>query len=199
MAPMSKTDRQRQTSIPKQHRSTIEALKARGIGEVVPLDMPPAKVNKARKGLTAKQEAFAKLVAAGQTLASAYRQAYDCSNMADATIWNNASRLMSHNGVSARIDQLVRQLDEQSLHDAARLRRFMLETLHEIASDKHASDGARVRACELIGKLDVVQAFKELAPTKTPENATASELEAQLRERLTRILSATPSKQSDSH
>ena len=47
-------------------------------------------------GLTAKQEAFAQGVAQGKTLSEAYRLAYDCQRMKDASIWTEASQLMDN-------------------------------------------------------------------------------------------------------
>jgi hypothetical protein len=43
--------------------------------------------------LTHKQETFAQRVAEGAKLSTAYREAYDASNMAQTTIWPHASRL----------------------------------------------------------------------------------------------------------
>jgi phage terminase small subunit len=57
-------------------------------------------------GLTPKQEAFAQAVAAGKSMADAYRQAYDCSRSKDSTIYPKASRLMAEGKVKARLAQL---------------------------------------------------------------------------------------------
>ena len=46
-------------------------------------------------GLTEKQERFAQCLAEGMTLAEAYRQSYDCSTMALATIHFRGPRSMN--------------------------------------------------------------------------------------------------------
>lgn len=57
-------------------------------------------------GLTGKQEAFAQAVAAGKSLADAYREAYDCSRSKDSTVYPRASRLMASGKVKARVAEL---------------------------------------------------------------------------------------------
>ena len=58
-------------------------------------------------GLTAKQERFAQLVAAGATQSDAYRQAYDVSpDTHRDTVIEDASHLAAHPNVSPRIQEL---------------------------------------------------------------------------------------------
>ena len=52
--------------------------------------------------LTAKQEQFVKGIIDGMSQADAYRSAYDTSRMADKTVHEKASRLMSDGKVRAR-------------------------------------------------------------------------------------------------
>ena len=59
--------------------------------------------------LTLKQQTFADSIAAGQTQAAAYRSAYDAADMAPATVWNEASKLVRHPEVSDRVDHLQRE------------------------------------------------------------------------------------------
>lgn len=56
--------------------------------------------------LTDKQEKFAQAIAKGFTQADAYREAYDCENQKDETIWSNACRLMNNAKVIARVKEL---------------------------------------------------------------------------------------------
>lgn len=51
--------------------------------------------------LTAQQEEFVRLVIGGKTATDAYRAAYSTENMADRTIWAQASRLNAHPSVVA--------------------------------------------------------------------------------------------------
>ena len=51
--------------------------------------------------LTLKQMAFIHALLEGKSASDAYRTAYDCSKMADRTIWSEASRLRANPKVSA--------------------------------------------------------------------------------------------------
>uniref|UniRef100_A0A6M3KT82 Putative terminase n=2 Tax=viral metagenome TaxID=1070528 RepID=A0A6M3KT82_9ZZZZ len=56
--------------------------------------------------LTAKQEAFAVRVVAGDSLADAYRATYSASRATDKTVWESGSKLAAKPKVSARIKEL---------------------------------------------------------------------------------------------
>ncbi len=51
--------------------------------------------------LTPKQQAFVQGLLEGKSASNAYRAAYDCSNMAEPTVWSEASRLRANPKVSA--------------------------------------------------------------------------------------------------
>ena len=102
-------------------------------------------------GLTAKQEAFAQCVAQGKTLSDAYRESYDCESMKEASIWTEASKLMDNPKVAQRVNSIQQAIEEKTLHDQARLRRLILERLHQEATTAE-SDSARIRALQLVGK-----------------------------------------------
>lgn len=102
-------------------------------------------------GLTAKQEAFAQAVASGKTLSDAYRSSYEASKMKDSTVWTEASLLMDNPKVSERVQAIQTAVEQRTLHDAARLKRRVLEQLHKEALSAE-SDSARIRALELLGK-----------------------------------------------
>ena len=102
-------------------------------------------------GLTAKQEAFAQGVANGLTLADAYRQSYNAENMKEASIYTEASLLMDNPKIVQRVSGIQQAREDRTLHDSARLRRLVLERLHQEATEAE-SDSARIRALELLGK-----------------------------------------------
>lgn len=140
---------------------------------------------KDHNGLTAKQEAFAQGVGArGETLAGAYRAAYDAEGMSPAAVHVAACRLMDNAAVALRVNALVQQRQAKTSHDAARIRQHVIERLHAESIDPDSSPAARVRALELLGKLDTVQAFKERVQQEpaTPAQADlAATLEARLK------------------
>ena len=66
------------------------------------------------KDLTAKQEGFAQSIAyQGMNQSDAYRANYDCSNMADTTVWDNAYTLTNHTEVAPRIEELRQAIDSR--------------------------------------------------------------------------------------
>ena len=81
--------------------------------------------------LTAKQEKFAQLVAAGSDLSTAYRKSYDCEKSSDQVIWNRASELNKHSEVSVRVKELQQQNEEQEIWT----RRNIMERLVRIADE----------------------------------------------------------------
>lgn len=136
-------------------------------------------------GLTSKQESFCQGVGSrGETLAVAYRAAYDAANMAPATVHNEACKLMARPEIAARVNELVRERQTKTSHDAARIKAHVIERLHAESIDPDSPPAARVRALELLGKLSDVAAFKERVATETHDAAPAdlaATLEAKLK------------------
>ncbi len=142
-------------------------------------------------GLTAKQEAFAQGVGSrGETLAVAYRAAYDATNMAPATIHAEACRLMANPLIAARVNALVKARQASAQHDAARIKAHVIERLHAESIDPDNPPAARVRSLELLGKLSGVGAFIERVATEQAEAAPA-DLAATLEARLRAVLGKT--------
>ena len=166
--------------------------KAKGKGKpalsVVPgsVVVPLAKgQGKDENGLTAKQEAFCQGVGSrGDTLAASYRAAYDASGMTPASIHAEACRLMANPLIATRVNALVREKQARASYDAARIRSHVVERLHAESVNPDNPPAARVRALELLGKLDVVGAFRERVETEAKQAAPddiAATLEARLK------------------
>ena len=107
--------------------------------------------------LTAKQEAFAMQVAKGAVLSDAYRECYSAEGMRDSTIWSEACKLAQNPKVATRVKALQAE-----------------------------TDGARVRALELLGK--TVSMFTDKIEQTDTAERSASDIEADLRRRLDRLL-----------
>jgi len=69
----------------------------------------------ASKSLTPKQEAFARFVSEGDTLAGAYRKAYNAENMQNNSIHVNASQIMADTKISLRVAELQELAAERTL------------------------------------------------------------------------------------
>jgi len=91
--------------------------------------------------LTPKQEKYAQLLGTSTiTQSDAYRQAYDCENMDDKTIWEAASRLAADSKVIARIEELKAESKRHLKYDAeAHFRK--LEKLEALALTPMGKDG----------------------------------------------------------
>jgi hypothetical protein len=139
-------------------------------------------------GLTGKQEAFCQGVGTrGETLAVAYRAAYDAANMAPHTVHNEACKLMARPDIAARVNALVQEKQAKTQHDANRTRQYVIERLHTEASDPNNPPSVRVRALELLGKLGDVGAFVERTSAEAAPSSQA-ELAATLEARLRAVL-----------
>ena len=87
--------------------------------------------------LTDKQEKFAQGIAKGLTQADAYREAYDCEEMVDNTVYKEACLLMNNPKIAERVKELKeRNLEKNYDRDV----RYYLEKLEEIRQ-KAVADG----------------------------------------------------------
>ena len=118
--------------------------------------------------LTAKQEAFAKAIVEGMNQADAYRSAYSTKNMADKTVWENASRLAADSKVSARIAELRERLASESIMSAQQRLRWLTEII--MNSDASMSD--KLKAADIMNKMqgEYVQKVQAEVQTETTIN-----------------------------
>ena len=135
--------------------------------------------------LTGKQEAFAQLVAKGSMLVEAYREAGYMPNGSDKTQWEAASRLMANSKVLARVKQIQADIEEDRRTIERRREEYVLKRLQEEA-EQADTDGARVRALELMGK--TIGMFTDRVETDDKTERAASDIEAELRQKLERLL-----------
>ncbi len=66
--------------------------------------------------LTIKQEIFIQRLIEGYSQREAYKFAYNCENMKDATIDNNAYKLMQNNEIITRYEELLNELKEKAFY-----------------------------------------------------------------------------------
>ena len=137
--------------------------------------------------LTAKQEAFAQLVAKGSMLVEAYREAGYMPNGSDKTQWEAASRLMANSKVLARVKQLQADIEDDRRTREHRLREHVLKRLQEEA-DGADNASSRIRALELLGKSLTVSMFTDRVEQAETSERSASEIEKELEAKLSRLL-----------
>lgn len=80
--------------------------------------------------LTAKEEKFCNNVVSGMTLSDAYKNSYNAKNMSDNTIYVKASELAKKDKIKVRIEELRKQLSDDSIMSA----KERMKLLTEIAS-----------------------------------------------------------------
>jgi len=141
------------------------------------------------KPLTPKQEHFVNHMLKGTTATEAYRQAYNTENMNDHTIRNEAARLMGHPGIGMALEKGFKAQREKAVHSAASLRLFVQERLY-LEATQAKGDAARIRALELIGKMQTVALFSERIETEDVTRS-AQEIREELQERLEALLKAS--------
>ena len=138
------------------------------------------------RGLTDKQEAFAQAIFEGANFSDAYRQAYDASNMSAASIHTEACLLVQNPKVSQRLEQLNLDREQQRRMQSLSRSDFVLKQLTEEALNTDNSDGARVRALELLGKS--VALFTDKVETEDKTERDADAIKRELQAKLDRLL-----------
>ena len=96
-------------------------------------------------GLTPKQEKFCQGIVKGLSQADAYRDAYDCENSSDEVIWNEASKLMKSREVSARVDELRKEVTQEIKYTKADCFRQLQEAF-AVAAEQNNSQAMRAAA-----------------------------------------------------
>ena len=140
-----------------------------------------------RQRITARQIAFADDVTSGMTLTQAYKNNYDTSKSKNETVWSNACSLASNKKVQARIQENYARMDDNRSNIEARRREYVLVGLQKEA-EQAETDGARIRALELLGK--TIAMFTDGIQTDDVTDKTATELEQEIKSKLARFLNA---------
>jgi hypothetical protein len=139
--------------------------------------------------LTDQQEKFASLVAMGNTLIESFKQSYAWEGYKKGNIYNKAYSLIKHPKIAARVDQILREREGANVHEGARLRAFVIERLQRESLNEKNPGSSRVRALELLGRMDMVRLFEE-TPEKDAKQQHAGDVLKDIETRLTKILSA---------
>lgn len=146
---------------------------------------PPTKVSRAltHRGLTYKQDRFAKYVSEGHKMEDCYRMAYPSSKgRPTAQILADASKVKNHPKVKERIEEYIAKQERYSSYNPAKLRQVAVETIMEIAQRATAKDSDRLKAAELLGKMAQVNLFnQQLDTSSNVQLADRIDLEQKLR------------------
>lgn len=154
-------------------------------GKEADIAMQPKGQGKNEFGLTVKQERFAQAMASGiyTSQAAAYKTAYNCENMTNESVVEVASRAMNSVAILSRIRSIIGAKSQIESKTTEQIKQHVITRLQLESTDNKSSASARIRALELLGKLQGVQAFKETLDINTIEQ-DANTLTAQLERKL---------------
>lgn len=114
--------------------------------------------------LTVKQEIFVQRLIEGDTQTDAYRFAYNCDNMKDATISNNAYKLMQNNEISTRYKELLEEHKQKALWTRGKAEKELMWLLEKSKEDieykglKQANSSAMMNSIKELNVLSDVYA-----------------------------------------
>lgn len=108
--------------------------------------------------LTIKQEKFCLEYIKDGNASRAYREAYDASNMKEATINRNAKALTDDNKIATRIDELRQEIKSKAILSIEERKELLSMIAKNIAYDKegNANYGDARGAIDLLNKMDGV-------------------------------------------
>lgn len=98
--------------------------------------------NPKEQRLTPKQELFCQHYVDIGIASEAYRLAYDCSNMKQATVWRNASAMLSNNKVSTRIKEIEAQRAEESKVERKIVEKVLMDIIQVDPAELYIIDEA---------------------------------------------------------
>lgn len=175
----------------KRFKNTVKALENLAVDAAKPDNVAPfGRAN--QYGLTEKQEDFARYVANGSTLSDAYRNSYDVSNMSTSSVYTAASQLIDNTKVASRVKTLM-EIREKKTHaiDAMRIRQHVFDRLMIESVMDESPAASRIKALELLGRIDLVSMFKESkGPLEDKEDV--GEITAKLQAMLGKLIDVTP-------
>lgn len=117
-------------------------------------------VSSKSKGLTHKQQTFARELAKGTTKAEAYRKAYN-RNPAPSTIVNTPYRLASDPRIQHEVEAYKLAIESAKHRTPEALRQLVIKTLVDVAISPDAKDAVKVQAVKVLGTVVEVGAFLE--------------------------------------
>ena len=135
-------------------------------------------------GMTEKQEALAWELANGATQKDAYTKVYNVKSTNSATIENMASVACRHPKVQERMKAMLSDIQSKMMRDAIGIRKHVFTRLLMESEDSESPPAARIRALELLGKIDIVGMFRDRVEQRIVDNRKPEEIEQELRDRL---------------
>lgn len=136
--------------------------------------------------LTSKQEKFCQGIVSGLNQSDAYRSAYDVSGMLDASVNNEAYKMMQAPDITSRIDALRLPVAERLGLGLEDYLKEMIDMKDDARGD--AEHSAAIKAFELVGKaLGYYVNKTEISGHLAIEQLSDEELDKRLAEKLATV------------
>ena len=128
------------------------------------------------KGLTHKQQSFARELAKGTTKAEAYRRAYKPTATA-ATLSGEPYRVASDPRISAEVEAYKIAIESAKHRTPEALRQLVIKTLVDVAISPDSKDSVKVAAVKVLGTVVEVGAFLERREVINTTSSTQAKAE----------------------
>jgi len=175
-------------------RSRVESVQIRTKKNGLPVGVHTQETstpNGKDKRLTAKMQLFCSLLAKDMSPKEAYRKAYDCSRMSEASVQACANELMRDPRISMLMESLWQDTKEAIIADSVSARRMVMADLYKHAKNEKENLSNRLKALELIGRS--IGMFTDKVE-QTVEEVSVDQLKKELESSLA-LLDKTPKRQ----
>ena len=116
--------------------------------------------------LTPKQEKFVQALIAGKSQREAYKEAYNATRMKDATIYNNAYKLMQNNEISTRYNELLEEHKNKALYTREEAVNDLIWIKEEAKQDILEKGFRQANSTTYINSIKELSTLNDLYPDK---------------------------------
>ena len=124
-------------------------------------------------GLTPKQETFVQALVAGKSQYEAYKEAYNATRMKDATIYNNAYKLMQKNEILTRYKELLEEHKNKALYTREEAVKDLIWIKNEAKQDILQNGFRQANSTTYVNSIKELSTLNDLYPDK--KNKTTEE------------------------
>jgi len=139
-------------------------------------------------GCTEKEEAFCQLLAVGdKPMVECYKAVYDVKTTNMNSLYRMANTVWSRDHVKSRVKELKGDIKKDARLDAVQTMNFIIDRLWIEAKDSANRASERLKAIELLGKLEHIGAFRERSEVITKEASTPDAIKARIEELMQKV------------
>lgn len=117
-------------------------------------------------GLTPKQENFVQALVAGKSQYEAYKEAYNATRMKDATIYNNAYKLMQKNEILTRYKELLEEHKNKALYTREEAVKDLIWIKNEAKKDIKENGFRQANSTTYVNSIKELSTLNDLYPDK---------------------------------